>query len=373
MASETPAPPPGKPPVLRKPRSGRGTGLTALVVALATAGAGAWWTLKIDQPAQQRLEEALVANDRNVTSLIGEIHAQQKSLNALSAGEDAAGSRLVALEREVARLAKETASRRVPEGAMLRVARIGHLVHAADLALRMDRDPALARTALHAAQGQLEVLRPAEEALHTAIATALAALDAVAEPPLEATNAEWAAVSLALERLPVKLATDTQPATGDDASQAGPVAGWRGVLQAMWQDLLGLVEIRDLTTADEAFIDPARHALNLAAMRQEIGLLRAALLRRDAVSVKVSAEVLSQALTREFSPEAPEVQALHSKLAALREMELNPALPDLTECLALLPALNAEPGASPPAPPAPAAPADGTDFVPPPADPRDIM
>ncbi len=345
----------------------------ALAVAVATAGAGAWWVLEIHRPAQQRLEAALVANDRNVTSLIGEIHAQQKSLNALSAGEDAAGTKLATLEREVGRLAEETASRRAPEGAVLRVARIGHLVHAADLALRMDRDPALAKIALHAAQGQLETLRPAEEALHTAIGTALAALDAVAEPPLEATNAEWAAVSLALERLPVKLVPGTQPAAGDEAPQAAPVTGWRGVLQAMWQDLLGLVEIRDLTTTDEAFIDPARHALNVAAMRQEIALLRAALLRGDATSVKVSAEVLSQTLTRDFASEAPEVQALQNKLVVLREMELNPALPDLTECLALLPALNAELGASPPAPPAPAAPAEGADFVPPPADPRDIM
>ena len=371
MNSDSPATPPGKPPVLRKPRSGRATSLIALAVALGAAGVGAWWVLQIDRPAQQRLVDVLAANDRGFTSLVADIHAQQKSLNELSAQEEAARGRLAVLEREVSRLAQETASRSAPEGAMLRIARIGHLVHAADLALRLESDLQLARIALTTAQDQLEVMRPAEEALHAAIGVVLVALDGVAEPPVDAANAEWAAVSLALERLPVNLAPAAQ--SSREPAEAEPVAGWRGVLQAMWQDVLGLVEIRDLTSADAAFIDPARHALNLAAMRQEIALLRSALLRRDAVSVKVSAEVLSQSLTRDFAPEAPEVAALLKQLEGLRDLDLNPALPSLTDCLSLLPALGAELSGSPAVSPVPPQPHGETDFAPPPADPRDIM
>jgi len=372
MASESTTPAPGKPPVLRKPRSGRATGLIALAVALGTAGGAGWWVLRIDRPAQQRVDEVLATNDRSFTSLVADIHAQQKTLNELSAREDAARSQLAGLERELSRLAQETASRRAPEGAVLRLARIGHLVQAADLALRLEQDLRLARAALKAAQAQLEVMRPAEEALHAAIGVVLVALDGINEPPLDAANAEWAAVSLALERLPVKLAPTRTGTAGEPAGRQ-PVDGWRGVLQAMWQDLLGLVEIRELSTADEAFIDPARHALNLSAMRQEIALLRSALLRRDAVSVKVSTEVLSQSLTRDFAPEAPEVAALLKKLEALRDMNLNPALPSLAECLALLPTLGIELGGSPAASAAPAPSGGTSDFAPPPADPRDIM
>lgn len=372
MSSDAPITPPGKPPVLRKPRSGLTTSLFALAVALGSAGAGAWWVLQVNRPSQQRLDEVLAANDRSFTSLVAEIHAQQKSLNELSAQEDAARGRLAVLEREVSRLAQETASRSAPEGAMLRIARIGHLVHAADLALRLESDVQLARIALKAAQDELEVMRPAEQALHAAIGIVLTALDEVVAPPVDVANAEWAAVSLTLERLPVNLA----PAAAETArgsAGAEPVEGWRGVLRAMWQDVLGLVEIRDLTTADAAFIDPARHALNLAAMRQEIALLRGALLRRDAASVAVSAEVLSQSLTRDFAPAAPEVAALLKQLEALRDLNLNPALPTLTECLSLLPALGAELDGGSAESPGPAQPGGETDFAPPPADPRDIM
>lgn len=361
-------PGPASPPVLHRPGGSRNLALVALAVAIVTAGALAYWVVGVAGPSRARLDEILAGTDRDFTSLLAETRAQQQALSELSAGQAALQARFTSLTKSTEALAARVARSAVPEGHVLRIARVAHLVQVADLALRVENDPARALVALEAARNQLEPLRPVEAAFGESLAPVVAALQAVHLPPVAELSAEWAALSPGLEQLPLALA----PARQTASAIATRPEGWRGVLQAMWQDLLGLVEIKKLTPATRAFMDPARHALVIAMMREEIALLRVALLRRDDLSLRTSAQVLGTALERDFAADAPEVVELRGKLSALAGLELRPALPDLSRCLALLPTLSEDPAVLPAPVPEPAL-ENASEVEPPPADPREIM
>jgi uncharacterized protein HemX len=343
---------------------------TALVAAIATAAGGGWWLLRVDAPREAARAAQIADADRATTSLIAELHAQRETIEELRRVHTQAAARADSLEAELARVAARADAPRTLDEDGLRVGRIDHLIRSAALSLTLTRDVAAARTALTAARDSLDETSPLENTLRAAIAQILAELDRVAEPGVLRLEAEWASAQTGLDKLPVRAAARAEvPQT--------PVDGWRGVVSAIWQDLLGLVEIRRVEEADTALLDPARRALALAELRQEIGLLRAALVQRDAAAVRASVAVLSAGLDRSFAPEAPEVQALKARLETLESLDLDPRLPSLAPCLDLLPAVHAEAAAKARAPAAAAAPmpstSGGTDTLPPPATPRDIM
>ena len=350
------------------PRRGAGPALsaTALVVALATAAGGAWWLLRIDAPRTVARTAQLADADRTTTSLIAELHAQRETIEELRRAQTQAAARSDSLEAELGRVAARADAPRTLDEDGLRVGRVDHLIRSAALSLTLARDVVAARTALTAARDSLDETSPLENTLRAAIAQVLVALDDVVEPQVLHLEAEWALTQTGLDALPVRVAAQTK-------APEAPVAGWRGVVAAIWQDLLGLVEIRRVEDADTALLDPARHALALAELRQEIGLLRVALVQRDAAAVQASVAVLSAGLERSFAPEAPEVQALKARLQTLKALDLDPRLPSLAPCLDLLPAVHAEAAAKARAPAVtpPASGSSGT--LPPPAMPRDIM
>lgn len=342
--------------------------MLALACALATAAAGGWWLLRVDAPREAARTTQLAESDRATTSLIAELHAQRETLEELRRLLTQAAARADSLEAELARVAARADAPRTLDEDGLRVGRIDHLIRSAALSLALTQDLPAARTALAAARDSLDEASPLENTLRAAIAQVLAALDGITEPEVLRLESEWALVQTALNDLPVRATTQTEV-------PQGPAHDWRGVLEAIWHDLLGLVEVRRVEDADVALLDPARHALALAELRQEIGLLRAALVARDAQAVQASVAVVSASLQRSFAPEAPEVQALQTRLLALKSLELEPSLPSLAPCLDLLPALHAEAAAKARDPDPVATPptTGGTTSLPPPAMPRDIM
>ena len=354
------------------PRRGTGPALAvvALVTTLATATAGGWWLLRIDAPRAAAHAVQIADADRATTSLIAELHAQRETIEELRRSLTQAAARDDALGAELGRVAARADAPRTLDEDGLRIGRIDHLIRSAALSLTLTRDVVAARTALAAARDSLEEASPLENTLRAAIAQVLAELDGVAEPEVLRLEAEWALTQTGLNELPVRAAARTE-------APPAPVEGWRGVVSAIWQDLLGLVEIRRVEEADTALLDPARHALALAELRQEIGLLRGALVQRDAAAVQASVAVLSAGLDRSFAPEAPEVQALKARLQALQSLDLNPHLPSLAPCLDLLPAVHAEAAAKSRAPAAnavtPPSASGATGTLPPPATPRDVM
>ena len=358
--------------VAAAPRRGVGPVLvaTALIAALATAAAGVWWVLRIDAPREAAHVAQFADADRATTSLIAELHAQRETIEELRRAHTQAAARDDSLEAELGRVAARADAPRTLDEDGLRVGRLDHLIRSAALSLTLTRDVAAARTALTAARDSLDESSPLENTLRAALSQALVELDSVVEPDVLRLEAEWALTQTGLDTLPVRAATRAE-------APPAPVQGWRGVVSAIWRDLLGLVEIRRVEDADIALLDPARHALALGELRQEIGLLRAALVQHDAAAVRASVAVLGAGLERSFAPEAPEVQALQARLRALESLDLNPRLPSLAPCLDLLPAVHAEAAAKAraPAPASAATPAAGsaTGTLPPPATPRDIM
>lgn len=356
--------------------AGRALALALLVLIMAGAAAALFYVFKVDGPRAAAMATQMTEAERATTSLIAEVHAQREVVEALRQDQRQNSAQTGTFAAELARVAALAEAPRALDEDGLRLARLDHLLRSADVALRLARDPVAARLALEAAREDLLLTQPADKALSAAITEVLAGLDAAAWPPISSLDAEWAATQTGLEGLPVRAAPPPiAPA---------PVEGWSGVVGAIWRDLLGLVEIRKVEEADTALLDPARHALALAELRQEIGLMRGALWRRDTAAMRASVEVIAAELTRGFAPQAPEVAALQARLSVLRALELDPPLPSLAACLDSMPALHAaarappQPAATssdalPAVPAASAAPPPTTQNLPPPARPRDIM
>lgn len=338
-------------------RGGRGAAFIALGIAAAATLAGITWISRIYAPAQARLEATLAGYDQSSTSLGGELHALRERLGAL---ERAAGERdatLAAVREEATRLAAEIAAPAATAADLLRLTRIEHLVRSADFALRLSRDPRTADAALELAARELDGGDPREAALLQSLADARAGLSALAEPDVSALAAQWVAHAARVERLQGQSVEAAAPAAAPSAAD-----GWQGIVREIWRDLRALVEIRSTEAQDRALLDPSRLALARMALRNEITLLRAALVARDDKALAASSTAIASLLATHFDTASEDATTLLEALAALDGLALAPPLPSLADSLSRLAALRAASGApeapsgDPRAPPAAADP-----------------
>ncbi len=86
----------------------------------------------------------------------------------------------------------------------------------------------------------------------------------------------------------------------EPAAEQARVEGWRGVLAAMWADLIGVIDIKQLNTPDAVLFDPdARQAL-YQNLRLDLASARLAVLRRDTDNLRVSLRLVNNLLSNYF-------------------------------------------------------------------------
>jgi uncharacterized protein HemX len=291
----------------------------AITLVAAVAAYGAW---RFHHDFQTRLDA--------VTAALDDANAERQRLaGALDTlRRDAAGQAEAAARAEAERKALATQLTTLKDAAGsgapkfdATIAEAEYLAFLAAQRLSADYDPAGAAAALESADALLAAAnRPELAAVREQIARDREALGQVAVPDVRELALELTRAEHAIDGLPLR-EIGTAPLAAPEA--AGRPAGWRGVLDGMWHDLLSLVEVRDAAPGDALLLDPARRAL----LRQELAVAKYAALRRDTTEFRAAAGVVLAALNIEFATGDAAVAALVSRLEDAQKLELAPALP----------------------------------------------
>jgi len=229
-------------------------------------------------------------------------------------------ARVTELEAAVAALATRAAP--ATSGGQLVLDEVAGLVGLAEQRLQLARDVPGATSAL-----RLAVLRLTGTefmALRDALVDDSAALGAFRDVDVTALAAELATLARQAPGFPL---VGPPPPAAEGA--VAPVAGWRGLLAAVWQSLRALVEVRDSAEAADPLLNPAHAALARQQLALDLSAARIAVLLRDAGGLRAALDPAIGQLERHFDGADPTVRAALGRLHDIAGLDIAPALPSL--------------------------------------------
>jgi|GEM_PF-301399 len=209
-----------------------------------------------------------------------------------------------------------------------------YLLRLANQRLQLERDVKGAKALLNAADERLhEADNPALVPIRRAIQSELASLDSV--PVIDRTGLYLALMAQQeqLARLPLKQDIEEIAAGKGDAK---PTGGWREQLATLGSELKDLVTVRRHDQPLEALITPQQESY----LRQNVRLLleqaQLALLKSEPKLYQASLDKAIELVEGYYATDNDGVANSIDKLKSLRDNEVRPELPDISESSQLL-------------------------------------
>ena len=349
--SDTDKPAAAKPAVVPA-RRGSALGMLALLLAVGLGVAGYYWTRFVAEPGSAALNARVASLAGERDALLRRLSDSEQRLQKLETGQSAIGTDIDTLRQTASGIEQRVKSLAANGGEQKLdwvLAESEYLILAASQRIALEHDAATAHAALVAADSRLQSagessLTPLREQL----ARDMQALAAVTQPDIEG----WALKLAAQMSQVATLGTKPIAARGDAGeSRSETKLGadhWRDVLRAMWNDLLGLVEVKDAKLPDDVLFDPQQRYALEQNLKLELSAARLALLERDTANFRAALDILQELLARYYDAEDGAVAALSAMLKEARGVELVPALPNASASLDAVRAARQALHASPP-------------------------
>ncbi|HEY5791453.1 MAG TPA: uroporphyrinogen-III C-methyltransferase [Gammaproteobacteria bacterium] len=321
----------------------------ALLLALAgwLAGYQAWQQLRAAQAAargaQQADASALAERlDGGLRSGEQRVAALQQELNQGLARQQAELARQQqALEESYQALQRQLGQ----DSSGWVVAEAEYLMRSANHRLQLAQDVPGAIAALEAADQRLRSLAdPALLPVREQLADGIAALKAVPQVDVEGLALTLVSLARRAETLPVLGARYTAPdAAGGTAvlDAARQAEGWQAAVDAVWNEVKGLVEVRRNDIPAKPLLAPEHEYFLHLNLRLQLDAARLALLRRAEPLYAASLATAREWVATWFDQEPAPTRALLAELERLEGTAIAPALPDISGALHALRALPA--------------------------------
>ncbi len=311
----------------RRGGAGLMVALLALLLVLGAAGGGYY----LQRQLQQQVTALPPAIERNS----GRIDAVEQRDIQLG---DTLDAQRAALERQGQNLQEAVDALRAQIGRDQSgwvLAEAEYLMQVANHRLQLERDVTTATAALRIADSRLrDAGDPALIDVREQLAAEIAALEAVARPDLPGLALRIAGLSAQVDQLPLKgtyLPSKFTPDAETVPTEEG--SGWRRVMGGIWSDLKRLVTVRRSDEAVRPMLAPEQQYFLRENLRLELEAARLALLRSDAVQLHSALQTAREWLVRYFDDRAAAVGSMRDALAAMAEVEVRPALPDISGSL----------------------------------------
>lgn len=304
----------------------------ALLLALAVVAGLAWmWQL-----AQQESDRAQSLRDENAA--IGQdLQALTSRLDTLAGQQAAATAAHNALQQSLSALTEEIGRDRSAWG----VAESQYYLELANTRLQLLRDLPTALQALRLADQRLQSLGdPVFVPVREQLAKEIAALEAV--PKVDLTGAAVALGGLAAQvpKLPLHApASSAKNAVENAAADETPApAGeesprWRQEAAKIWSVMRELVQVRRTDKRIEPLLSVDEHHLLVANLQLQLQTARYAVVARDTRLLHDSANTARDWLQRYYDQDDAATRAVLERLEELGQLELAPALPDISGSL----------------------------------------
>jgi uroporphyrinogen-III synthase/uncharacterized protein HemX len=307
------------------------------LVVLASAAAFAWWLFGYSP------------SSAGTQNRIAEIGAQLDGLRQeVDAGARSDSDKLTRLEGATEEQQRLQAAHGVSieklallasqDSEDLIFAEIGYLLGIAQQRLGFERDVPTAIRALEAADQRLmNLIRPDLDAVRAVFMSDMNALRAVPVVDITGPALYLADVLGRLDALPFQGGLVRQAvAEGRVVARRPSVKSLDEAAARVWGDLMGLVSIKPLGSADPRIFDPDFQTLIERQIQLEITNARLELSRRGGAAFKATLVVLSGLFGRYYDGADQAVADTIKRLAEMRSLELSPPVPDVAKSIKAL-------------------------------------
>ena len=218
-------------------------------------------------------------------------------------------------------------------------AEIEYFLQTANNRIDLAKDSGTALAALKAADQRLGLLSdPSLRRVRAQVLDEIQALKAVEQPDIELIALTLASIAKQVPSLPLRM--DDEKDYYQEEIKLKEGSGFRVGMSNVWRSMKGtldkLVEVRDATPSDVPLMKI--EDLNLLYVNLDIQLqsARLASLKGDAKNYTISIESAIQLLNVYFDLETSQVKALVKSLSDIKDANLSPELPDITQSLLML-------------------------------------
>ncbi|OLO05908.1 hypothetical protein BTW07_02170 [Salinicola socius] len=302
-----------------------------LAIAVAVVGFQGWQKLQQQQAQLSQIGTNSTTLDQ-LESKVGELdQSRQQNLKMMRGEFDQYRQNL---DNTLDKVLKELAQQQQADPREWLHAEAEYLLRLANQRLQLERDVNGAKALLNAADERLrEADNPALVPVRRAIQSELASLDSV--PVIDRTGLYLALMAQQeqLARLPLKQDIEEIAAGQGDAK---PTGGWRQQLATLGSELKDLVTVRRHDQPLEALITPQQESY----LRQNVRLLleqaQLALLKSEPKLYQASLDKAIELVEGYYATDNDGVTNALDKLKSLRDNEVRPELPDISESSQLL-------------------------------------
>ena len=313
--------------------------VTILLVIIVLA-AGNYWQFQQGQilkQSQAKFAEQLANATKGIESLDSEISdtsQQQKSLVQKTQLSEQNQQAMQATLEQMSQQLKELAIEKGKEPLFWRVSEVEYLLSVANHRLILEKDVATAQTALEDADKRLKTIGdPGLIPVRNKVANEISLLKQVNLPDIAGMASQLSSMAVTVENMPfVKSARnlDSMEKPGQPAETEDSIGFVRRVLKDIAS---GLFTIQRSDKPIEPLLPPQekqflKHNLNL-----KIEEARIALLNQDTDLFLKNLDAIEQWTRKYFDAQDPAVANLLETVSALTKVELQPALPDISNSL----------------------------------------
>jgi uroporphyrin-3 C-methyltransferase len=218
------------------------------------------------------------------------------------------------------------------------LAEVDYLLRLADTKLRIEHNVPSALVALQTAQQRLKsVDESALAPIQTMIGEAIGHLSGVKLPEVSGLAHKLVEMEKQVKSLPIKINSEVpdiknkiKPGTNVTISDDQEQPWWDRTGEAVWNQFKSIVVIRRVRSDGPPLIGVEEEFFLRQNLQLTLESMRAALLRGDVQSYQDSLELINTWLGSYFDPQDSHVTAFASELKALKTIDFNPYIPDLT-------------------------------------------
>lgn len=218
-------------------------------------------------------------------------------------------------------------------------AEIEYFLQTANNRIDLAKDSSTALAALEAADQRLGLLSdPSLRRVRAQVLDEIQALKAVEQPDIELIALTLSSIAKQVPGLPLRM--DDEKDYFQEEIKRKPGSGFKVGMSNVWRSMKGtldkLVEVRDATPSDVPLMKIEDLSLLYVNLDIQLQSARLASLKGDAQNYKISIESAIQLLNVYFDLETSRVKALVKSLNEIKDVNLSPELPDITQSLLML-------------------------------------
>ncbi len=333
-------------------KSGGGGAMFLALLAIAGTAAGLWFGYQYSQKlivSQGDLNNRLQAVESGLGGEGDRLAALEQGLAAIPAPPPPMD--ITPLQQQIAELQAEIQRLKTEKPEPVRVeldqsrligAEVEYLLRTANRRLRLEGDVTAALSALESADARLrDTGDPMWDGVREALASELMALRGVKTVDLAGLAHRISGMSQQVADLKPMAGPAPQPAVEEKAPPVAKAPAEQErtlstLADDLWQEARSLLVIRRHDGAAPMLLPPEQLYFLKQNLRLQLEAARLALLRQDGKGFRAGLENAEQWLQEFFSPNQEAVANLLSEIAGLKQVEIQPQLPDISASLRTL-------------------------------------